>query len=216
MMKKLITKSCLVFALTFFGLNTAMAAGDHAGHNHGDLMGGVEYKNIPVPQSIAPHKKQVIEVFGYTCPHCYNLEPSLHKWLDKKADDVHFERMPVVFNHPNWIFMARVFYTAKELGVLDKSHNAFFDALHRDKKELFTPEKIAQFFTQFGVKEDDFLSMFKGFKVDQLVRRAAKLTRDYGIEGVPSIVVNGKYLTDVPMAGSRDKMWQIVDDLSNK
>jgi len=180
------------------------------------LMEGVEYKRIPQMQSIAPHKKKVVEVFGYTCPHCYNLEPSLHKWLESKPEDVHFERMPVVFNHPNWIFMARVFYTAKELGVLDKSHNAFFDALHRDKKELFTPEAIAKFFTQFGVKEEDFLKTFKGFKVTSEIKRAAKITQAYGVEGVPAVIVNGKYLTDVPMAGSRDKMWSVVDELTNK
>lgn len=180
------------------------------------LMEGVEYKRIPQMQSIAPHKKHVVEVFGYTCPHCYNLEPSLHEWLKTKPKDVHFEQMPVVFNHPNWIFMARVFYTAKELDVLDKAHTEFFHALHRDKKELFTPEKIAQFFTQFGVTEDDFIKTFKGFKVTNEIKRAAKITQAYGVEGVPAVIVNGKYLTDVPMAGSRDKMWKVVDALTEK
>jgi len=177
---------------------------------------GVEYKMVPQPQSTAPHAKKVVEIFGYTCPHCYHLEPSLHEWLKTKPKDVYFERMPVVFNHPNWIFMGRVFYTAQELGVLEQSHTPFFDALHRDKKELFTPEEIARFFTQFGVKEADFIATFKGFKVDQLVRQAAKMTRAYGVEGVPAIVVNGKYLTDVPMAGSRDKMWTAVNQLTNQ
>ncbi len=180
------------------------------------LMEGVEYKRIPQIQSIAPHKKKVVEIFGYTCPHCYHLEPSLHKWLETKPEDVHFERMPVVFNHPNWIFMARVFYTAQELGVLEKSHTPFFDALHRDKKELFTPEAIGEFFTRFGVSKEDFVNTFKGFKVDQHVRKAAKITQEYGVEGVPSIVVNGKYLTDVPMAGSRDRMWAVVNSLTLK
>ncbi|MDX1351420.1 MAG: thiol:disulfide interchange protein DsbA/DsbL, partial [Thiomicrorhabdus sp.] len=72
------------------------------------LVQGVEYKLVPQPQPIAPYSKQVIEVFGYSCPHCYHLEPSLHEWLKNKPKDVHFERMPVVFNHPNWIFMGRV------------------------------------------------------------------------------------------------------------
>lgn len=182
----------------------------------GTLIQGVEYKQIPSPQNIAPHTKTVVEVFGYTCPHCYNLEPSVKKWLKNKPADVNFERMPVVFNNPNWIFMAKVFYTAQELGVLEQSHGAFFDGLHRDKKELYTVEKIAEFFTQFDIKEADFITTFKGFKVDQLVRKAQRLTRDYGVEGVPAIIVNGKYLTDVPMAGSREKLWQAVDILTDK
>jgi len=177
---------------------------------------GVEYKLVPQPQPTAPYPKKVVEIFGYTCPHCYHLEPSLHEWLESKPKDIHFERMPVVFNHPNWIFMGRVYYTAQELGVLDKSHMAFFDALHKDNKKLYTPEAIAKFFTQFGVKESDFIATFKSFKVDQLVRKAAKLTRAYGVEGVPSLVVNGKYLTDVGMAGSRKKMWSNINQLANK
>lgn len=180
------------------------------------LVEGVEYKLVPQPQPTMPYPKKVVEIFGYSCPHCYHLEPSLNEWIKNKPKDIHFERMPVVFNNPNWIFMARVFFTAQELGVIEKSHKPFFDALHRDKKELFTVEAIAKFFTQFGVKESDFINNFKSFKVDQLVRKAAKLTRAYGVEGVPSVVVNGKYITDVGMNGSRDNMWTTVNSLANK
>ena len=207
--RKLLTS--LVTLLVTSGLSFCVLAAES-----GTLMQGVEYKQVPNPQVTAPYTKTVIEVFGYSCPHCYRLEPSLNHWLKDKPADVNFERMPVVFNNPNWIFMAKVFYTAQELGVLEQSHAAFFHALHRDKKELYTVEKIAEFFTQFGVKEANFIATFKGFKVNQQVRKAQKLTRDYGIEGVPSVVVNGKYLTDVPMTGSRDKLWQTVDALTGK
>ena len=119
---------------------------------------GVEYKKIPQEQTIAPHKKQVTEVFYYGCSHCYNLEPSLHDWLKTKPANVNFEQVPAVLDNPNWIFMAKVFYTAKELGVIEQSHLPFFTALHRDRKSLFTVEEIATFFTQFGVEEADFIS----------------------------------------------------------
>ena len=207
--RKLLTSFATLLVTS--GLSLSAIATDDAA-----LMLGVEYKQVPTPQLIAPHTKTVVEVFGYTCPHCYHLEPSLNAWLKNKPADVNFERMPVVFNNPNWIFMAKVFYTAQELGVLEQSHEPFFDALHRDKKELFTVEKIAEFFTQFDVKESDFIATFKGFKVDQLVRKAQKLTRDYGVEGVPAVIINGKYITDVGMTGSRDKLWQAVDTLSKQ
>ncbi|MDG6774234.1 thiol:disulfide interchange protein DsbA/DsbL [Thiomicrorhabdus sp. ZW0627] len=177
---------------------------------------GVEYKKIPQPVSIAPHNKQVTEVFYYGCPHCYHLEPSIHGWLKTKPEDVYFEQVPAVLNNPNWIFMAKVYYTAKELGVLKQSHTPFFDALHRDKKPLFTVKAIAKFFTQFGVKEKDFESTFNSFKVDQLVRNAIKVTKSYGIDGVPAVIVNGKYITDVPMTHSQKRMWNVVDYLTNK
>jgi len=172
------------------------------------------YKKVPQKVDIAPHKYSVVEVFGYTCPHCHELEPSLHDWLKTKPDNVHFQRMPAVFNSPNWIFMARVFYTSQELGVLDKAHNKFFDALHIDNIQITSVEDVADFYTQFGVKKEDFINTFKGFKVDQLVRNAAKLTRQYGIEGVPSVIVNGQFLTDVPMAKGKPEMWELVDKLT--
>ncbi|WP_319558261.1 thiol:disulfide interchange protein DsbA/DsbL [Thiomicrorhabdus sp.] len=176
----------------------------------------VNFKPVNRPQSIAPYSKKVVEVFGYSCPHCYHLEHSLNDWLKSKSDDIYFERMPVVFNNPVWIFMARVFYTAQELNVLDQSHTPFFNAIHRDHLRITSVEDVAAFFEQFGIKKQDFIDTFKGFKVEQLVRKAAELTADYGIEGVPAMVVNGKYITDVPMAGSRAKMWQVVELLTQR
>ncbi|QKI88087.1 thiol:disulfide interchange protein DsbA/DsbL [Thiomicrorhabdus xiamenensis] len=178
-----------------------------------ELMTGVHYKVLKKPQPIAPAKKKVVEVFGYGCPHCYHLEDSLNEWLKNKPEDVEFERMPVVFNNPNWIFMARVFYTAQELGILEQSHEAFFHAIHRDRKPLFSVDALADFYTQFGVEKQKFIDTYTGFSVDQKIRQAGKLTRDYEVEGVPALIVNGKYLTDVPMAGSRKELWQVVDQL---
>ncbi|WP_319380582.1 thiol:disulfide interchange protein DsbA/DsbL [Thiomicrorhabdus sp.] len=180
------------------------------------LTPGVNFKPVNNPQSIAPYSKKAVEVFGYSCPHCYHLEDSLNDWLKKKSDDIYFERMPVVFNNPVWIFMARVFYAAQELKVLDQSHGAFFTAIHRDHLRITSVEDVAVFFERFGVKKADFIDTFKGFKVEQLVRKAAKLTQDYGIEGVPAVVVNGKYVTDVPMTGSRKKLWQTVELLTRR
>lgn len=180
-----------------------------------ELIEGVQYKTLKKPVD-TEGKKTVVEVFGYTCPHCYHLEPSIHEWLKTKPENVQFERMPVVFNHPNWIYMARVFFTAKRLGVLEKSHSDFFHAIHRDKTDVFTPEALAKFFTRFGVEEKDFLDMFKSFVVDGDIKKAAKLTRQYEVEGVPAIIINGKYLTDVPMAKGKKEMWTVVDELIQK
>ncbi len=174
---------------------------------------GVEYKKVPTPH---PKKKTVTEFFFYGCPHCWHLEPSIEKWLKTKPKDVTFERVPAVLNSPAWIFFARAFYTAKNLGVLEQSHRALFDALHKDRLKLFTVEKLAAWYSQFGVDPKQFEAMFKSFKVDTQVQEAAKLTRDMGIDGVPAIVVNGTWLTDVTMAGSRDKLWQVVNWLVNK
>lgn len=179
-----------------------------------ELMDGVQYKTLKKPQA-NEGQKTVLEVFGYTCPHCYHLEPSIKDWLKTKPLDVEFERMPVVFNHPNWIYMARVFYTAKRLGILEQSHEDFFHAIHRDKTDVFTPEALGKFFSRYGIKEQDFTDMFKSFVVDGDIKKAAILTKEMEVEGVPAIIVNGKYLTDVPMAKGKKEMWQVVDALVN-
>ncbi len=173
---------------------------------------GTEYKKttVKIPTS---HEKSVIELFVYNCIHCYNVEPSIYVWKQTKAPSVHFERVPAVFDNPNWIFMARVFYTAKLLGILDKSHMEYFHALHRDNKPLFDLDSIAKFHAQFGTTEQAFKDTFNSFMVDQKVRKAMQLTRASGITAVPAVVINGKYRTDVPMAGGIDALWEIVDTL---
>lgn len=178
---------------------------------------GGNYRNVPEPVDMAPHKYTVTEIFGYTCPHCHDLEPSIHEWLKTKPENVHFQRMPAVFNSPAWQIMARVFYTSQELGVLDKSHNDFFDAIHgtsnRAKVPFSSVDDIAKYFTKYGVTEKQFTDTFQSFKVGTLVQTAAQRTRQFGVKGVPSIVVNGKYLTDVPMAKGESEMWNLVDKL---
>lgn len=180
------------------------------------IVEGVEYKKVPNPQSIAPHKKSVVEVFYYGCSHCYNLEPSLHKWLETKPKDVHFERMPAVLNNPNWVFMARVYYTAKLLGIEKQFHNRYFDAIQRDRKPIFNVDALAKFVEPMGVKADDYKKMFNSFQVNSAIAKAKQKTQDYGIDGVPAVIVNGKYLTDVPMASSREGLWKVVNTLVNK
>jgi thiol:disulfide interchange protein DsbA len=175
---------------------------------------GVHYKKAPTPHPTA--KKQVLEVFYYGCPHCYKLEPSIHEWLKTKPKDVEFVRMPAVLNNPNWIFMARVFYTAKELGILDKFHEAYFKAIQRDHQRIFDLNALAKFVAPMGVKAEDYKAMFKSFKVDQDVQHARRMTEDFGINGVPSLVVNGQYVTDVPMTGSEDNLWKVVNFLLEK
>ncbi|AHF02136.1 thiol:disulfide interchange protein DsbA [Thiomicrospira aerophila AL3] len=176
---------------------------------------GIDYREVREIQSIAPHSKQVTEVFFYGCPHCYNLQNSLYEWLATKPTSVHFERMPAVLNNQSWIFMARVYYAAEDLGIIEQSNRSFFDALHRDRLPLSNLGNIAEFHSEFGVTTDQFVQSFNSFKVDQAVRRAQRRTQAYGIEGVPSLIVNGRYLTDLTLSGGHQPLWQNVNNLLN-
>ncbi|MEJ2407543.1 MAG: thiol:disulfide interchange protein DsbA/DsbL, partial [Candidatus Thiodiazotropha sp.] len=124
-----------------------------------------------------------------------------------------FVRVPAIFNNPRWEIHAQAFYTAEVLGVLDKFHKSFFDALHKDRLRIENREQIRKFFERIDIDGDTFDRTFDSFAVQSKVRRAADLTKRYGISGVPTIIVNGKYRTDGPMAKSYERLLQIVDTL---
>ncbi|VAX14301.1 Periplasmic thiol:disulfide interchange protein DsbA [hydrothermal vent metagenome] len=178
---------------------------------------GIEYQRLkePVPTQVGPGKVEVVELFWYGCPHCFRLEPNIHKWLKSKPKNVEFIRIPAVFNK-TWALHAKAYYTADFLGIMDKFHKPFFDAIHLKKEPMTTAAEVRAFFLQLGVSKKDFNSVFNSFGVDAKVRRAKELSREYGISGVPSLVVNGKYLTDGPMAGGRKGMIDVLNYLIKK
>jgi thiol:disulfide interchange protein DsbA len=156
---------------------------------------GFEYKKVtPAQPTVSESKVEVVELFWYGCPHCYAFEPELSKWVKNKPDYIEFVRIPAIFRD-NWMPHARAYYTAEALGVLDKTHAAFFDAVHKKKHALQTEKAIGDFFVGQGVKREDFKKAWDSFVVQTKVKRAASMTKRYGIVGVPAMVVNGKYRT---------------------
>ena len=177
---------------------------------------GIEYLKIsPAVPTSSGAKVEVVELFWYGCPHCFHLEPKLHNWLEKKPDNVEFVRVPAIFN-PQWAASARAYYTAEILGVLDKIHAPMFEAIHVKKRKLYDEKSLAAFFAEHGVKEADFHSTYQSFAVDTKLRRAIDLTKRYKIDGVPSMAVNGKYLTHGRIAHGQDGMLRVVDFLVKK
>ena len=177
---------------------------------------GIEYKRLaaPLPTGDA-NKVEVVELFWYGCPHCYRIEPDLKKWLKNKPANVVFVRVPGVFR-PLWGFHAKVYYTAEVLGVLDKVHQPMFEAMHKQRRKMDTTEQVKALFAEHGVTAEQFDDAFNSFAVDAKVRRATDLTRRYGLEGVPALVINGKYLTDGVMAHGHDGMLKVTDYLISK
>ncbi len=178
---------------------------------------GIEYKRLksPVPTRVEAGKIEVVELFWYGCPHCFRLEPDIHKWLKSKPANVEFIRIPAVFNK-TWALHAKAYYSADFLGVMDKFHPAMFAAIHKKKQHMNTPAELKKLFMQLGVSAKEFDSVFNSFGVDAKVRRAKALSKQYGISGVPALVVNGKYLTDGPMAGGRKGMIEVLNYLIKK
>ena len=179
----------------------------------GGIDEGVQYQKVIPPQPTSTGERiEVVELFWYGCPHCFQFEPELDKWLETKPDDVELVRIPAVFN-PRWRLHAQAFYTAETLGVMDKIHHALFEALHVKKRRLNNEGQLQEFFAENGVSAEDFKNTFNSFAVYSKVRRAEDLTRRYGISGVPAMVVNGRYRTDGPMANGHAGMLRVVDHL---
>ena len=160
-------------------------------------------------------KVEVIEFFWYGCPHCYSLEPDMEKWLKNKPDNVEFIRQPAVFSKP-WADHAKAYFTAEALGVVDKVHTDFFDAIQNKKQKLRTEDQLAKFFVAHGVDETEFRNTYNSFLVDAKLRQAKSMAPRYGITGVPAIIINGKYKTNGPLAKSQANMIKIMNELIEK
>ncbi len=174
----------------------------------------VHYEAIdpPVKQEAAPGEVVVQELFWYGCGHCYHFDPTLNAWLAKKPANVRFERVAVALN-PGWVPLSKAYYALRQLGADERLHTALFDAVHKERRPLGTAEQIADFVAGHGVDRAAFLKAFNGFAVDGEVRKAQQLARQYGITGVPAMVVQGKYRTSGSLAGTNGKMIEVVDAL---
>lgn len=178
---------------------------------------GVHYKLIPQAQQHVSSSPKVEEFFSYTCPHCHRLEPFIQQLKPKlQAKGITFEAIPAVFNHPNWVFMANVYHSFQHLDIIDQVHTSYFKALHEQNKKLFDPNSIAREFQPFGLTPEKMDSAMKSFVVMQKTSQAQRLGEDYGIQSVPSIVINGKYQTSVSMAGSEEELEKLIWDLTKK
>ena len=182
-----------------------------------EFLAGRHYETIepPAETNVAAGKVEIVELFWYGCPHCFQFEPLIASWLKTKAPYIEFVRMPAVFA-ANWEIHARAFYAAEQLGVLDQVHEPLFDALHNERRKVFSADELAAFYAEHGVSAEDFHKAYNSFDVDKKTRRAVALTRKYGIGGVPAIIVNGKYRSSTQQAGSYEDLLKVADFLAAK
>ena len=177
---------------------------------------GVHYKILQTQGVVDdPSKIEVREFFSYICPHCFHLQPAVDSWLKKQPSYVDFVRTPVTFL-PHAKALARAYYVEQALGKVDQMNDAIFNAIHKDHDPIFNQDALAEFFTKYGVKKTDFDQLYNSFGVSTKLRQADAMAQDYQIQGVPSFVVNGKYLVLRDHLRSNEQMLDVVDFLVNK
>jgi thiol:disulfide interchange protein DsbA len=174
---------------------------------------GVDYTELPQAQPVeTPGKIEVIEFFWYGCPHCYNLEPLLERWIPQLPGDALFRRVPAVLS-PQWGNEAVTFYAFEALNLLPRLHRPFFDALHRDRLNPRDAAAMNDWLRKQGVDAKKFDEAAKSFGVQSKVRRAAQLTAAYRIDGTPAFAVQGRYTVSAEQGGTQQGMLAIVDYL---
>ena len=196
-------KKLLVFLLLIISSTMLQAA---------DYKEGVAYKKLATQLTDTGDKIEVLEFFWYGCPHCYHFEPFIKAWKKTKPANVEFVRVPAVFR-PDWEIQARTYYALSNMGVIEDIHGKIFDAIHKDKKKLNTKEQLTDFVVANGVNREKFEKEYASFAVDNMVRKGKKKQTAYKIQGVPSVAVNGKYLTSGSMSGSYDNLINILNHL---
>jgi protein dithiol oxidoreductase (disulfide-forming) len=160
-------------------------------------------------------KIEVLEIFWYACPHCYDFEPHIKEWLNNKPEDVTFRQMPGIFRK-NWIPHAKAFYTAEKMGVLDTIHTPLFDAIHKERKNIHDDKSIKKFFVKHGVDGEEFSKIYESDEIDTKAKKAFLMGQKYKVTGVPAIIVNGKYMISGSTAGSFENVLKITNALVDK
>ncbi|MEO7774527.1 MAG: thiol:disulfide interchange protein DsbA/DsbL [Steroidobacteraceae bacterium] len=181
---------------------------------------GVNYKPIVPAQTTSAEAGQVevLEVFWYGCGHCYALDPFLESWHKSKPANAKFVRVPVMWG-PVHRAHGKLFYTLEALGKLDTLHTKVFDEIHQRNNFLAANDDAQSMKLQLafakanGISEADFTRAYNSFAVNSNLQRAEELTRRYAVEGVPLVIVNGKYQTDVAMAGGDGKLVELINYL---
>ena len=174
---------------------------------------GTEFDAVaqPIPTENAA-KIEVMEIFWYGCPHCYHMEEPLNAWVKKLPKDVYFKRVPGLPN-ASWAPMAKAFYAMDALGVSEKLHTPLFEAIHKSKTLNPTDETatIVWVTQQSGLDKLKVEQAFKSFSTNTNLNRAAQIFRASGATGVPTLVINGKYITSATQAGGNEQALKVAD-----
>ena len=211
------------FSAVLFGLAAFAAA-----HAQQTFEAGKEYFLVEPPQGTSSGDKiEVLEVFSYACPACNQFRPFADKIKTDLPANAAMTYLPASFiPTEDWPVFQRAFFAAQALGLVDKTHNAMFDAIwkegslkisdpvtHQLVKPLPTIEDVARFYAGYGAKADDFVGVANSFAVNTKMKRADAQIKAYGVDSTPTIIVNGKYRITPKTAGGMDKVEAVVDYL---
>ena len=177
--------------------------------------------SLLVNEDVLTEKKvEVVELFWYTCPHCADLEENkyMNAWRKSKADYIEFTQMPAVFSDKHLqLAYAKAYYAAQALGILSKVHGKIFDEIHKKGTRIQSEAQLIELFAKYGeVEPADFETKYKSFSVNTQANKANGHTISYAVNGVPAMIVQGKYRLSATTAGGYENLFKVVDYLAEK
>ena len=201
-----------MFKLRNFISALALVLACSVGANAAELVAGKDYELVSPPQPTEKARVEVFEFFSYMCPHCDHMDPYVAKWAKTLPRDVAFSRVPVIFR-PQWEAPAKLFYTLEALGEINRLLAAAFSAVHRVNNDLSSESAVVSWAVAKGIERKKFSDAYNSFSVQSSAQRSKQRQGSYGIQGVPSFVVAGKYRTPDEYRGSFDELLALVDKL---
>ena len=154
---------------------------------------GKDYTKLANPQPPKDGKKEVQEFFWYGCPHCYKIEPAVQAWKKTLPSDVRFVRYHAQWNAAMQAHQ-RIAVTLQALGKSDDLDDKVFSAIQDQGRALTTDDKIGEFMVENDVDKAAWDKTFKSFDVNANIVTADTLFKNYQLDGVPALIVNGKYV----------------------
>jgi thiol:disulfide interchange protein DsbA len=156
---------------------------------------GQDYELLTPPQpTSSPDKVEVVEFFSYACPHCAAMAPRIEEWVKGLPANTKFVRVPVSFGRREWGVLSRAYYTLEATGDLARLDDAVFSSIHQDHKQLFSEDALAVWAAEHGVEAAKFRAAFESPGVSAKAMRAEQLSRDFKVNSVPYLIVDGKYI----------------------
>lgn len=205
--RTLLSGAALGLAISFSGLSGAQSP---------KIEEGFDYRILPTPQPLeSKGKVEVIEFFWYGCPHCYDFEPELNVWLKRQPKDVIFRKVPVAFRD-DLMPHSQLFYALEAMGKGDALNDKVMYAMHKENKRLMTENEIADWVTTQGIDRNIFLATYRSFAVVSKARAARQMADTYRIDGVPTVVMQGRYMTSPSIAGTKAKAISVMEHLEQK
>ena len=152
----------------------------------------------------------IYEFFWYGCPHCYNLEPTMERIEADLDKDTKIVKLPVALRD-SWIPHAKLYYALQQMGKIDEVHNLIFEEIHLEDNRLNTEQQMIDFLGKHGIDTNKFMEKYNSFGTEARIKKASNLAKKYQINSVPTIIVNGKYLTSGSYVSSYDELYSVIN-----